>query len=113
MKNFAEINFWDDQFYKILRKGKKPRKTVKVSSFKVIVVISLKSPRQGFKSNLLTKVDFLLEIVFQVTLIFIPLEVGYVVIIVGNFVYKGARQLISGHHKIMCDWFIFSEYFYD
>ena len=39
-----------------------------------------------------------------------PLEVGYLIIVV-NFVYKWARQLISGHYKRMSEWFIFSEYF--
>ena len=29
-------------------------------------------------------------------------------IIVVNFVYKAARQLFSGNHKIISDWFIFS-----
>ena len=63
------------------------------------------------ESNLLRKVDFLLESSFQVIAFYIPLEEGYVVIIVANFDYKWARQLFSGHHKIISDWFIFSEYF--
>ena len=35
------------------------------------------------KSNLLRKVDFLLKIAFQVTVFFIPLEVGYLFVTVG------------------------------
>ena len=64
-------------------------------------------------SNLLIKVDFLLKIGFQVIVFFIPLGVGYLVIIVVNFVYKWAWQLFLGHHKIMSDWFIFLEHFSD
>ena len=63
------------------------------------------------KSNLLRKVDFLLKSSFQVIAFFISLEVGYLVKIVLNFVCKGARKLFLGHHRIMLDWFIFSEYF--
>ena len=40
------------------------------------------------KSNLLRKVDFLLKSVFQDIVFFIRLEVGYLVIIFVNFVYK-------------------------
>ena len=40
------------------------------------------------KSNLLRKVDFLLKSCFQVIAFLIPLEIGYLVIIVVNFVYK-------------------------
>ena len=40
------------------------------------------------KSNLLRKVDFLLKNGFQVIAFFIHLEVGYLAIIVVNFVYK-------------------------
>ena len=40
------------------------------------------------ESNLLRKVDFLLESSFQVIAFYIPLEEGYVVIIVANFDYK-------------------------
>ena len=40
------------------------------------------------KSNFLRKDDFLLKSGFQVIAFFIPLEVGYLVIIVVNFVYK-------------------------
>ena len=60
--------------------------------------LDLKLQRQGFetlstnsfsdKSNLLRKVDFLLTSVFQVLAFFIPLEVGYLVLIVVDFVYK-------------------------
>ena len=40
------------------------------------------------KSNLLRKIDFPLKSGFQVLAFFIPLEIGYLVIIVVNFVYK-------------------------
>ena len=40
------------------------------------------------KSNLLRKADFLQKSSFQVTAFSIPLEVGYLVIIPLNFVYK-------------------------
>ena len=40
------------------------------------------------KSNVLRKVDFLLKCGFQVIAFFILLEVGYLVIIVVNFVSK-------------------------
>ena len=53
------------------------------------------------------KVEFLLKSDFQVIAFFIPLEVGYPIIIVVNFVYKQARQLI------MSDWFTFSGYFFN
>ena len=62
----------------------------------------------NYKSNLLRKVDFLLKS-FQVIAFFIPLEAGYLVITIVNFVYKWARQLFFGCHK-MSDWFLFSEY---
>ena len=65
------------------------------------------------KSNLLRKFDFLLKSGFQVIAFYVSLEVGYLAVIVLNFVYKWARQLFSGHHKIMPNWFIFSEYFSD
>ena len=55
------------------------------------------------KSNLVRKVDFFLKNDFQVMAFSILLEVGYLVIIVVNFVYKWARQLFSGSHKIMSD----------
>ena len=57
----------------------------------------LKLQRQGLescqviasdKSNLLRKVEFLLKSGFQTIVFFIPLEVGFLVIIVVNFVYK-------------------------
>ena len=79
----------------------------------------LKPQRQGFEkflvwkviasdnSNLLRKVVFLLKSNFQVTAIFIFLEVGYLVV---NFIYKWKRQIFLVHHKIMSDWFIFSKY---
>ena len=63
------------------------------------------------KSNLARKVDFLLKSSFQIMTIFIPLKVGYLVIIVVNFSCKWAQQFFSGCHKIMFDWFIFLEYF--
>ena len=40
------------------------------------------------KSNLLRKVDFLLKSGFQDIVFFVRLEVGYLVIIFVNFVYK-------------------------
>ena len=40
------------------------------------------------KSNLARKVDFLLKSSFQIMTIFIPLKVGYLVIIVVNFSCK-------------------------
>ena len=84
------------------------------------VLSQLKSQQQGFekwssnsfyKSNLLGKADFLLKSGLQVIAFFIPLEVGYRIIIVVNFVYKWAHQLFLGHHKIMSDWFTFSNIF--
>ena len=63
------------------------------------------------KSNLLRKADFLLKSAFQVTEFLILLKVRYLAIIVVNFVHKWARQLFSGHHKIMPDWFIFRNIF--
>ena len=62
-----------------------------------MVKLALKPQGQGFEScqvitshkfNLLRKVDFLLESGFQVIAFFILLEVGYLVTIVVNFVYK-------------------------
>ena len=44
------------------------------------------------KSNLLRKVDFLLKSGFQDIVFFIRLEVGYLVIIFVNFVYKWAQN---------------------
>ena len=64
------------------------------------------------KSNLLRKVDYLLKSCFPVKAFFIPLEVGYLVRIVVNSVYKYAQQLLS-RHKIISDWLVFSEYFPD
>ena len=61
--------------------------------------------------NLLRKAYFLLKIGFQVVAFFIVLEVGYLIIIVANFAYKGAQKLFLENHKIMTDWFMFSEYF--
>ena len=52
------------------------------------------------KSNLQRKVDFLLK---SEKGFFILLEGGYLVIIVVNIVYKWARQIFLGHHKIMSD----------
>ena len=63
------------------------------------------------KSTLLRKVDFLLKSGFQVIAFLIPWVVGYLVITVVNFVYKWARQLFLGHHKIMSDLFMFSNIF--
>ena len=48
------------------------------------------------KSNSLTKVEFLLKSGFQVIAFFIPLEVGYLVIIVVKFVYKLDTTIIFG-----------------
>ena len=62
-------------------------------------------------SNLLRKVDFFLKNSFKVIAFFIPLKVGYLVIILINFVYKIARQLFSGHCKIITDWSIFRTIF--
>ena len=53
------------------------------------------------KSNLLRQVYLFLKSDFQVTAFFIPLKVGYSVIIVVNFVYKWVQQSFSGHHKII------------
>ena len=63
------------------------------------------------KSNLLRQVYLFLKSDFQVTAFFIPLKVGYSVIIVVNFVYKWVQQSFSGHHKIISDCFIFLEYY--
>ena len=41
------------------------------------------------------------------------MEVGHLVIIVVDFVYKCTRQLFSGYHEVMSDWFIFSEHLSD
>ena len=66
-------------------------------TFHISVELLLKSQRQGFescqviasdKSNLLRKVDFPLKSGFLVIAFFILLKVGYLVIIVLNFVYK-------------------------
>ena len=40
------------------------------------------------------------------------MEVGHLVIIVVDFVYK-CTQLFSGYHEVMSDWFIFSEHLSD
>ena len=48
------------------------------------------------KSNLLRKVHFLLKSVFKVIAFFIIFEVGYLVIIVVNFVYKMNMTIIFG-----------------
>ena len=85
-----------------------------------MVKLALKPQGQGFEScqvitshifNLLRKVDFLLESGFQVIAFFILLEVGYLVTIVVNFVYKWAGQLFLEHDKIMSDWVIFRNIF--
>ena len=47
------------------------------------------------KSNLLRKVDFLLKIAFQVTVFFIPLEVGYLFVTVG-FCLQMSPAIIFG-----------------
>ena len=65
------------------------------------------------KSNLLRKAYFLLKNGFQVIAFFILLELGYLVTTNVKFVYKWARQLFSGHYKMISDWFIFSKHFSD
>ena len=63
------------------------------------------------KSNLLRKVDFLLKSGFQVIEFFTPLEVGSLLFIVVNSVYKWAQQLFLGHHKIISEWLYFRNIF--
>ena len=65
------------------------------------------------KTNLIRIVHFLLRIGFQVIAFFIFFKVRYLVAIIVNFNYKWARQLFSGHYKVISDWFIFLEYFSD
>ena len=66
------------------------------------------------KSNLLRKAYFLLKSGFQVIAFFYSFGVR---IPCYNWckidVYKWARQLFSGHYKMISDWFIFSKYFSD
>ena len=65
------------------------------------------------KSTLLRKVHFLLKEGFHFIAFSFLLEVRHLVTIVINFVYKWARQLFWGHYKLMSDWFMFLEYFFD
>ena len=65
------------------------------------------------KSNLQRIAHFLPKSDFHIVAIFILLEVGYLVTIVMNFVYKWARQLFSEHYKTTSAWFMFSEFFSD
>ena len=67
------------------------------------IIVSIKAARRGIcqriasdKSNLLRKVCFLLKSCLQV-ITFILLEVGLLLAIAINSVYKLARQLFSGH----------------
>ena len=66
------------------------------------------------KSNLLRKAYFLLKSGFQVIAFFYSFGVR---IPCYNWckidVYKWARQLFSGHYKMISDWFIFSKHFSD
>ena len=58
------------------------------------------------KITLTREVHFLLKSGFQVITFTILLEVGYLIKIVGNFIYKWAQNLVLGHCKIISDWYL-------
>ena len=84
-------------------------------SWKFCLCFFIKPKGQGLAFdtyNLLRKADFLLKSGFQDIAIFIPLEEGYLVIIVINVVYKWVRELFSGYQKIMSEIYIFWIFFW-